>query len=148
MSQTAVQVQRLLQNWTDGEFSTASRLLWQAGLPSRMLQLPPDWWNSSCAIDSGLWLVRERSPSARIWLVNQNDATLQLTWQPIGSEHATPPAPEQLDRDVLSLWPGHQQLSRFWSLPSSESAALIIEGMLWIGPVSYTHLTLPTIHSV
>ena len=84
MSQISVQVQRLLENWTDDDFSTASRLLWQAGLPSRMLQLPPDWWDSSCAIDSGLWLVRERSPSARIWLVNQNDATLQLTWQPIG----------------------------------------------------------------
>ena len=133
MSQTAVQVQRLLQKWTDGEFSTASRLLWQAGLPSRMLQLPPDWWDSSCAIDSGLWLVRERGPSARIWLVNQNDATLQLTWQPIGSENATPPAPEQLDLDVLSLWPGRQQLPRFWSLPRSEAAALILEGMLWIG---------------
>ena len=133
MSQTPVQVQRLLQNWTDGEFSTASRLLWQAGLPSRMLQLPPDWWDSSCAIDSGLWLVRERSPSARIWLVNQNAATLQLTWQPIGSENATPPAPEQLDLDVLSLWPGRQQLPRFWSLPRSEAAALILEGMLWIG---------------
>ena len=133
MSQTAVQIQRLLQNWTDGEFSTASRLLWQAGLPSRMLQLPPDWWDSSCAIDSGLWLVRERSPSARIWLVNQNDATLQLTWQPIGSENAIPPAPEQLDLDVLSLWPGRQQLPGFWSLPRSEAAALILEGMLWIG---------------
>ena len=133
MSQISVQVQRVLQNWTDDEFSTASRLLWQAGLPSRMLQLPPNWWDSSCAIDSGLWLLRERGPSARIWLVNQSGTTLQLHWQLIGSGSASPPSPDQLERDVLSVWPGCQQLPRFWSLSRSEAAALILEGMLWIG---------------
>ena len=133
MNQVAGQIQRELKDWTDGEFTTASRMLWHAGLPSRVAQLPPDWWNSACAIDSGLWLARERGPATHLWLVHQHAATLQLTWQLIGSENATPPAPEQLERNVLSLWPGRQQLPRFWSLPGSEAAGLVLEGVLWIG---------------
>ena len=133
MNQVAARLQRELKDWTDGEFSTASRLLWHAGLPSRLLQLPPDWWSIPCAIDSGLWLARDNDPSPRIWLVHQDAASLRLTWQLIGSENANPPAPEQLDRDVLSLWPGRQQLPRFWSLPGSETAGLVLEGVLWIG---------------
>ena len=133
MSQVAERIQRVLKDWADGEFNTASRLLWHAGVPSRLLQLPADWWSSPCAIDSGLWLARESSPSPRLWLVQQNADTLQLTWQLIGAGHATPPAPEQLKRDVLSLWPGRQQLPRFWSLPQTETTGLVLEALLWIG---------------
>ena len=132
MNRSAEQIQRILKNWGDNDLSTASRLLWHAGIPNRLMQLPDRWWATSLAFDSGLWLTRERNPSPGIWLVNQQATTLQLNLQPIGSKRATPPDPDQLERDVLSLWPGCHQLPRFWSLSRKETACLILESVLWI----------------
>lgn len=132
MTRAAEQIQRVLKNWGDNDLSTASRLLWHAGIPNRLMQLPARWWTTSLAFDSGLWLTREKNPSPHIWLVNQQATTLRLNLQPIGSKKATPPDPDQLERDVLSLWPGCHQLPRFWSLSRTETAGLILESVLWI----------------
>jgi len=116
MTPAAEQIQLVLKNWSDDDLSTASRLLWHAGIPNRVMQLPARWWTTSLAFDSGLWLTQERNSSPQTWLVNQQASTLQLNFQSIGTERATPPDPGQLERNVLSLWPGCHQLPRFWSL--------------------------------
>ena len=132
MTPAAEQIQLVLKNWSDDDLSTASRLLWHAGIPNRVMQLPARWWTTSLAFDSGLWLTQERNSSPQTWLVNQQASTLQLNFQSIGTERATPPDPGQLERNVLSLWPGCHQLPRFWSLSRAETAGLIVESVLWI----------------
>lgn len=128
----AERIQHVLKDWRDEEFSTASRLLWHAGVPSRLMELPPEWWSSGCNLDSGLWLAQDSAPSPRLWLVSQNADNLQLNWKLIGTGSANPPEPEKLRRDVLSLWPGHERLPSFWSQSSSVITGLLLEALLWI----------------
>ena len=132
MTRATEQIKHILKSWDDNDLSTASRLLWHAGIPNRVMQLPARWWTSSLAFDSGMWLTLERNPSPQIWLVSQQASTLRLKLQPIASVIATPPNPSQLERNVLSLWPGCHQLPRFWSLSRAETLGLILEAVLWI----------------
>ena len=37
--------------------------LWRHGWPSRVIELPSDWWEQTCELESGLWIVtEEQSP--------------------------------------------------------------------------------------
>lgn len=133
MSSPPSRIQRLLQGWSNTDLDSAARLLWHNGVPNRMTQLPAQWWSSGCSIDSGLWLALDSGDAASAWLVQQDAKTLGLSVLPLNGDSTNPPAPEQLQRDVLSLWPGRQELPRFWQLSVPEAIGLSVEAMLWLG---------------
>ena len=125
-------MQRLLQGWSNTDLNSAARVLWQNGVPNRMTQLPAQWWSSGCNIDAGLWLAVDKSDQASAWLVVQDAQTLKLTVLPVNGAATDAPSPEQLQRDVLSLWPGRQNLPQLWRLSVPEAIGLGLEALLWL----------------
>ena len=132
MNKAAEQIQRLLKDWSGNDLDSAAQLLWQKGVPSRVIQLPTQWWTNGCNIDSGLWLALDDSQPSSAWLIHQHPRTLVPTFQPLGSSTNQPPQPEQLQTDVLSLWPGRPNLPHFWNLPPWRAGSFAVEALLWL----------------
>ena len=132
MNKAAEQIQRLLKDWSGNDLDSAAQLLWQRGVPSRVIHLPTQWWTNGCNIDSGLWLALDDSQPSSAWLIHQHPRTLVPTFQPLDNRTDQPPQPEQLQTNVLSLWPGRQNLPYFWNLPPWRAGSFAVEALLWL----------------
>ncbi|OUU91293.1 MAG: hypothetical protein CBC35_09795 [Planctomycetes bacterium TMED75] len=110
-----------------------ARQLWHAGIPNRLIQLPESWWTHQAQIDSGLWISFTPSAPSLPWLVSHEHPATTPSVLPLrNSSAASPPEPQQLDRLVLSLWPGVDQLSNLWRLPPSTLINSSLEALLWL----------------
>ena len=80
-----------------------ARQLWGHGWPSRVIELPNDWWEQTSELEAGLWIVGEQQSPEHWWLVHQRQGTLQIhaLTAPEGSESN----PQELQRQAVSLWP-------------------------------------------
>ena len=48
-----------------------ARHLWGHGWPSRVIELPNDWWEQTSELESGLWIVTDQqSPNTGGWCIN------------------------------------------------------------------------------
>ena len=80
-----------------------ARQLWGHGWPSRVIELPNDWWEQTSELEAGLWIVGEQQSPEHWWLVHQRQGTLHIhaLTAPEGSESN----PQELQRQAVSLWP-------------------------------------------
>ena len=80
-----------------------ARQLWGHGWPSRVIELPNDWWEQTSELEAGLWIVGEQQSPENWWLVHQRQGTLHIhaLTAPEGSESN----PQELQRQAVSLWP-------------------------------------------
>jgi len=110
-------------------------LLWRAGLASRVVQLPDQWWQEPFSIEAGSWIALLPGEPTTPWLVQQRTrGPLRLTpLAPATPAPAATPPVAQLERQVLSVWPAllplpqpprWQALAHYLQLPAQASRAL------------------------
>ena len=80
-----------------------ARQLWGHGWPSRVIELPNDWWEHTSELEAGLWIVGDQQSPEHWWLVHQRQGTLKIhaLTAPEGSESN----PQDLQHQAVSLWP-------------------------------------------
>ena len=126
-------VRKQVQGDQETTLESLGRHFWHEGIPNRLVQLPASWWTDNGLIDSGLWIARSSTEPFRTCLVSQERGTGQppqviaLTGTSNGSLQ-----PEQLDRVVLSLWPGARDLTNLWRVPKRAIASRAVEACLWL----------------
>ena len=107
--------------------------LWHAGIPNRLIQLPESWWTQPALMDSGMWISFTGAEPSVPWLVSHDHPAAKPAVLPLLSgANASAPEPQQLDRLVISLWPGVEQLSNLWRLPTSTLINSGLEALLWL----------------
>jgi len=109
------------------------RVFWHEGIPNRLIQLPASWWADKAMMDSGLWIARSSTEPIRTCLVIQERGTGQppQVMALTGTSNCSL-KPEQLDRMVLSLWPGADGLTNLWRVPKHAFASRLVEACLWL----------------
>ena len=80
-----------------------ARHLWRHGWPSRVIELPSDWWEQTCELESGLWIVTEQQSPEHWWLVHQRQGTLKI--HALTAAKGSQSNPHDLQRQAVSLWP-------------------------------------------
>ena len=109
------------------------RLLWHEGIPNRLIQLPASWWTNNTLMDSGLWIARSSTEPFQTCLVSQERGTGQPPQvMPLTGTSSGSLQPKQLDRLVLSLWPGAHDLTSLWRVPKRAIASRVVEACLWL----------------
>ena len=77
--------------------------LWSQGWPSRVIELPIDWWKQTSEFEAGTWIVANQQEPEHWWLVLQRKGKLQIHALTAPKESQT--TPEDLQLQAVSLWP-------------------------------------------
>ncbi|MFM8259706.1 MAG: ATP-binding cassette domain-containing protein [Vulcanococcus sp.] len=128
-------IQRALAGAQEVSLAHYGGLLWRAGLASRVVQLPDQWWQQPFSIEAGSWIALLPGEPTTPWLVQQRTrGPLRLTaLAPATPSPAAAPPLAQLERQVLSVWPAllplpqpprWQALAHYLQLPAQASRAL------------------------
>ena len=98
-------IQRALTEAREVSLPHYGWLLWQAGLATRVVQLPEQWWQQPLDIEAGTWIALLPGDTATAWLVQHRGQGPPRITALAPATGATPPRAEQLPREVLSVWP-------------------------------------------
>ena len=126
-------VRKQVQGHQETTLENLGRLLWHEGIPNRFIELPSSWWNNNALMDAGLWIARSSTEPYRTFLVSQDPWPGKPPQvRPLTGTSSGALQPEQLDRVVLSLWPGAHDLSNLWRIPKRAIASRVVEACLWL----------------
>ena len=126
-------VRKQVECHQEASLENLGRLLWHEGIPNRLIELPTSWWTNNSLMDAGVWIARSSTEPFRICLVSQKRGpgeTPQV--RSLSGISSGALQPDQLDRVVLSLWPGAHDLINLWRIPRRAIASRVVEACLWL----------------
>ena len=80
-----------------------ARKLWWHGWPSRVIELPTDWWHQKNLWEAGLWISADQQTPGHWWLVEQRQGSLQI--HALTAPEESKRHPQDLHRQAVSIWP-------------------------------------------
>ena len=126
-------VRKQVEGHQEASLETLGRLLWHEGIPNRLIELPASWWTNNSLMDAGLWIARSSTEPFRTCLVSQERGPGKPPQvRPLTGTNSESLQPDQLDRVVLSLWPGAHDLTNLWRFPKRAIASRVVEACLWL----------------
>ena len=126
-------VRKQVEGHQDASLENLGRLLWHEGIPNRLIELPASWWTNNSLMDAGLWIARSSTEPFRTCLVSQERGPGKPPQiRPLTGTNSESLQPDQLDRVVLSLWPGAHDLTNLWRFPKRAIASRVVEACLWL----------------